>query len=107
MKTLKEMMKVMEHFDNGGKVEYKRTNGSTWGIINDPTWDWNHFDYRIKEGPKIDWLKTGWVQNKNNIKRIINAFHEDSDKPYRVNGIWYSEKDMNEYFTPCESPIGK
>ena len=53
MKTIREMMEVMEHFDNGGIVEHKANfDEPVWGIICNPNWNWHSFDYRIKEEPK-------------------------------------------------------
>ena len=46
---LKEMIKVMQHYENGGKVEYTTKNGNCWTKITSPSWDWVDFDYRIKE----------------------------------------------------------
>ncbi len=49
---LKEMIKVMEHYDNGGDVEFKRTieNDTKWEkLLPDPVWNWERIDYRIKE----------------------------------------------------------
>ena len=45
---LKEMMEVMEHFGNGGEVEYTETGFNKWRIANDPSWNWYDFKYRIK-----------------------------------------------------------
>lgn len=50
MKDIREQIKVMEHFANGGEVECKNSVG--WGVCDDPLWDWRNFDYRIKEKPK-------------------------------------------------------
>ena len=58
-KTIKEMIKVMQHYKNGGEVEYttKRGINSPWEAVTLPSWDWVDFDYRIKkekeEKPKI------------------------------------------------------
>ena len=48
---LKEMIKVMQHFENGGKVEVKPKNTSDnhWATVPSPSWDWAYSDYRIKE----------------------------------------------------------
>ena len=53
---LKEMIKVMQHFDNGGDVEFSNDNFKTiLGESNkedsdgDLCWDWDTFKYRIKE----------------------------------------------------------
>lgn len=51
---LKEMIKVMQHFENGGEVEFSENNFKT--ILDtankndgDLSWDWDTFEYRIKE----------------------------------------------------------
>ena len=44
------MIEVMQHYENGGEVEY-REKGSTkdWRKNNDPYWVWDIYDYRIKK----------------------------------------------------------
>ena len=51
---LKEMIKVMEHFDNGGKVEVRLENNNrgNWTPASNPSWNWNFYDYQIKEHNK-------------------------------------------------------
>lgn len=51
---LKEMIKVMQHFKDGGEVEFSENNFKT--ILDtankndgDLCWDWDTFKYRIKE----------------------------------------------------------
>ena len=53
---LKEMIKVMQHFENGGDVEYSGDNFETiFGKANNKknpnglSWDWSSLQYRIKE----------------------------------------------------------
>ena len=53
---LKEMIKVMQHYENGGDIEYSEDNFKTiLGESNkedsdgDLCWDWDTFKYRIKE----------------------------------------------------------
>ena len=48
---LKEMIKVMQHYENGGEIETKGKNeeDTEWGLCDYPIWDWNTFKYRIKE----------------------------------------------------------
>ena len=46
---LKEMIKVMQHYDNGGEVEYSNRESNIWSRASTPVWDWTEFDYRIKE----------------------------------------------------------
>ena len=42
-----EMIKVMQHFENGGDVEVYKND--RWTIAVNPIWDWDSFEYRIKE----------------------------------------------------------
>lgn len=44
---LSEMIKVMTHYLNGGEVEVYKNDRWTIGV--NPIWDWDTFDYRIKE----------------------------------------------------------
>ena len=46
---LKEMIKVMEHFANGGVVECTESGLDVWVVDNNPCWEWSAYDYRIKE----------------------------------------------------------
>ena len=48
---LKEMIKVMTHYLNGGEVEYlvKEDEYCSWMKCVNPLWDWFEFDYRKKE----------------------------------------------------------
>ena len=46
------MIKVMEHYDNGGDVEASYKNKQDWLGVGSPSWDWDKFDYRIK-GQKV------------------------------------------------------
>ena len=50
---LKEMIKVMQHFEDGGEVEFSE-NGFKLGTANKKDdeflcWDWDTYTYRIKE----------------------------------------------------------
>ena len=46
-----EMIKVMQHFADGGEVEFKRknSNNTVWSSTLIPTWSWDNLVYRIKE----------------------------------------------------------
>ena len=46
---LKEMIKVMQHFDDGGEIEYREHKYKTWEKCPSPIWNWFDFKYRIKE----------------------------------------------------------
>ncbi len=46
---LKEMIKVMTHYLNGGEIEASKKHVQVWVGASLPCWDWDTFDYRIKE----------------------------------------------------------
>lgn len=46
------MIKVMEHFENGGEVESLPLLADVWKDDKSPSWNWSMVDYRIKEVPK-------------------------------------------------------
>ena len=46
---LKEMIEIMEHFGNGGEVEYREKDSDKEWKIPFPTWNWDDFEYRIKK----------------------------------------------------------
>ena len=61
---LKEMIEVMQHYENGGEVEY-REKGSTkdWRKNNDPYWVWDTYDYRIRELKEKVTIETWLMQS--------------------------------------------
>ena len=78
---LKEMIKVMQHYEDGGEVEFSDDNFETvFGeankeVVGDLYWNWDEFDYRIKE-PKQKVTIEKWL-----CKSGENSFyiHEGTD----------------------------
>ena len=101
---LKEMIKVMQHFDNGGEVEFSRDNFKTiLGTANKKydghlSWDWDTYDYRIKdEKEKVTiekWLfrdKQGdflVIEISNAEKEVYSKFFNLSDSCENANFIY-------------------
>ena len=82
-KTLKEMIEVMEHYDNGGEVEFitKEYNiGTRWETVTLPSWDWSYFDYRIKQLKHLKQKVTieKWLIEENDIKFVVETSDIDS-----------------------------
>jgi hypothetical protein len=48
----KEAIAIMQAFVDGKEVEYKRPDG-IWTLINNPVWNWNTQEYRIKRTAKL------------------------------------------------------
>ena len=75
---VKEMIKVMEHFENGGEIEIYKTG--RWTIVVNPIWDWKNFDYRIKK-PKVTIEK--WLfRDKQGDFLVIEISNADNYKQY-------------------------
>lgn len=47
MKTIQEQIAVMQHFAEGGELEF--SSGVNWLGCTVPSWNWQTFDYRIKQ----------------------------------------------------------
>ena len=46
---LEEMIKVMQHYADGGEVENKDKESNKWFKAYTPDWNWLKYDYRIKK----------------------------------------------------------
>lgn len=46
---LKEKIKVMQHYLDGGKVECRLKGEDNWLTLSRYYWNWHSMDYRIKE----------------------------------------------------------
>ena len=61
---LKEMIKVMQHYENGGEVEYAKIGSDDWELASHPCWNWSKYKYRIKE-PKQKVTIEKWLCQNN------------------------------------------
>ena len=68
-----DMIRVMQGYNKGQDVEFKskNSNSTEWSIIKSPTWNWEDFDYQIKE-PKRKvtvekWLLQSTIANEYRI----------------------------------------
>jgi hypothetical protein len=72
--THDEMIAVITHHKNGGKVEYKEDGAETWTeLYAEPLWNFAQHDYRIKPEPRSLWI----VRFKSGN---IASFHESYDE---------------------------
>ena len=76
-KTIKEMIEVLEWFDNGGEVESVETGFDNWEIVKHPWWNWEAIDYRIKK-PKQKVTIEKWLIEDNKIKVVVETSDMDS-----------------------------
>jgi hypothetical protein len=52
MKSTREKIEIMEHFEKGGKIEASLRDGDTWLSCGYPNWNWKASDYRPLPEPK-------------------------------------------------------
>lgn len=76
------MIAVMQAYADGKKIEIGY-RGSGWTDVEEPSWDWINYDYRIKPEPKYrpyenaeeflaDWRKHGGlIKTKDNIRYVF------------------------------------
>lgn len=90
MKTIEEQIKVMQHFADGGAIEYSYPNSTAWRKIDCPTWDWNCYTYRIAKIDPYAELKAAALDPTKQIRCYPfaedNSDWVDSDKGN--NWIW-------------------
>ena len=48
-KDLKEQIEIMTHYLNNGEIECVEKGNDNWEIVTKPLWNFDDFEYRIKE----------------------------------------------------------
>ena len=110
MKTIKEMIEVMEWFEGGGDVECSYKECNDWGRASNPLWNWYDYDYRIKEFQYPMWFKNnsnGLVIKFDGLQS--GAIVEEGSTFYKkgdYNNNWVSHTD-SEYWEEIEEPKSK
>lgn len=108
-KTTKEMIEIMEWFDKGGEVECVEKGYDDWDRVTRPLWNWDDFEYRIKEFQYPMWFK-------NNSNGLIIKFDGLESGSVVEEGITHYKKGeydnlwvphTNEYWEQIEEPKEK
>ena len=74
MKTTKEMIEVMQHFDYGGEIEYAYyLSENIWTSTNCPNWDWSNTNYRIKTENSLITIEKWLVRSNEGDYRVVEA----------------------------------
>lgn len=113
----KYMISVMQAYEDGKEIEFRCRKDDAWSACPIPTWNWQHWDYRVKPEPKYvpydsveEVEKDKWFKNKFNdiLSRIMGLDANDSDSSVRLVSGWCSLKDLFEYYTYEDgTPCGK
>ena len=93
----------MQHFEDGGEVEYKEWCNSTsqWHLVetNEPIWSWARCDYRIKPKPVelvFEWCYEIWggpyIDNKMRTEKAALEHYtiENTIPSYRKTGRYFN-----------------
>jgi hypothetical protein len=65
--THDEMIAVITHHKNGGKIEYRSKLDMTWRDAPNPWWDFDEFDYRVKPEPLVFWAE---IMPSRNVEKV-------------------------------------
>lgn len=87
-KTIQEQIEVMQHYANGGEVEYFDKKWKEWTIASTPNFNWAKIDYRIKEQKKTITIEK-WLMKTGDRKSF---FIVEGDKSYLENYNSQAEK---------------
>lgn len=108
MKTIKEMIAVMQAYADGKTIEcYGYSYLNNWTEVENPKWDWWNYDYRVKQEPKYRPYKDAaecfkevqkhqwWIILEQNQYRLITGigdrYNTDRVKLSRDNWITFEE----------------
>ena len=86
-KDLKEQIEIMTHYLNGGDVEVYKND--RWIIGVNPIWDWDTFEYRIKEQKQKVTIETWLMKDASNGEYFI---YESSRVDLYLKETFNSEK---------------
>lgn len=113
--TIEDKIKVMQHFADGGEVEFTISGRGVWGRATSPTWNWTANDYRIKpepqkpedrieaEYPEFDVIPLEWSGNKLKFEASINR-HFEAQSMKGFAGYVYEDADADKGFMVCLHP---
>lgn len=71
MKTTKEIIEIMNAYDNGAEIEIFMND--EWKDAISPGWNWNHCDYRIKEQKTTITIEKWLVSYEDNMYQILTG----------------------------------
>lgn len=86
--TIKEKIEVMKACVEGNKIQMRDVNKSTWYDVEQPSWNWDACEYRVKPEPVLpksweEFCKTHPMTNTEvyiDIDSEINSVEEGNDR---------------------------
>ena len=76
-KDLKEQIEIMTHYLNGGEIECVEKGNDNWEIVTKPLWNFDDFEYRIKEPKQKVTIEKWLVKDTDGVYRIIETSMAD------------------------------
>ena len=70
-KDLKEQIEIMTHYLNGGEIECVEKGNDNWEIVTKPLWNFDDFEYRIKEPKQKVTIEKWLIKDVNNGEYFI------------------------------------
>ena len=88
-KDLKEQIEIMTHYLNNGEVECVEKGNDNWEIATKPLWNFDDFDYRIRELKEKVTIETWLMKDASNGEYFI---YESSRVDLYLKETFNSEK---------------
>lgn len=89
--TPQEIINVIKAFEEGKEIEYQRRNKSySWIKINEPTWNFNSFNYRVIQKQKEKELYQYLIYNSrlNNYQATFRFYQNSFDLQSALTSDW-------------------
>ena len=89
-----EILDVVKAFDDGKEIEYRAVELTRWIHTDLPIWDFNNFDYRVKQAEPV--FEERWIvlKDRNGYTEVSsNYYNEEHIKKYRPSP-WYKGKSI-------------
>lgn len=61
--SIESMIEVLQAYKDKKKIEYSSDGGETWQVIEDPSWNFDSFNYRIAPEKKKKVKLKAWLTN--------------------------------------------
>lgn len=94
--STEEKIKIMQAYTEGKEIQSKAVIGEQWCDDTKPTWDWNHFEYRIKPEPTYRPYKNLEEFKQDIVRKYGGASFENI---LETRNIWLKSK--------CKECIGR
>ncbi len=104
MKSTKEMIEVMQHFENGGEAQYYSPTFG-WSVASSPTWNWETTDFRKVGTPIKKELLWEVVKFEDETKTSI-AYDDWETDDFTKDEIGFGYMKTGRFFDPNTNKFG-